>query len=63
MYRQMMPLKRSHYAAEGQAAEQRVDTAEQGQEFFGRNAENTEVKPEETLAMLIEQKEIIKPKY
>ena len=33
----MIPLRRLHYAAEAQAAEQRVDTAEQGQEVSGRN--------------------------
>ena len=55
----MMPLTRSKYAEE-QAAKQRVDTAEQEQEFSGRNAENTEVKAEGTLAMLLGQKGIMK---
>ena len=56
----MTPVTRSQYAAVEQAAEQRVDTAEQEQEFSSRNAENTEVNPEEILAMLLEQKEIMK---
>ena len=50
-----MPQTRSQQAAEEQVAEQPVDTVEQGQEARGSKIENTEVRSEEILAMLLEQ--------
>ena len=51
-----MPQTRSQQAAKEQVAEQPVDTIEQEQEARGSNIENTEVRSEEILAMLLEQK-------
>ena len=58
-----MPQTRSQQAAEEQVAEQPVDTVEQEQEARGSNIENTEVRSEEILAMLLEQKEIMRTQH
>ena len=59
----MMPQTRSQQAAEEQVAEQPVDTVEQEQEARGSNIENTEIRSEEILAMLLEQKEIMRTQH
>ena len=58
-----MPQTRSQQAAEEQVSEEPVDTVEQEQEARGSNIENTEVRSEEILAMLLEQKEIMRTQH